>query len=189
MANKHRARGKNEKRPVIDTGSVIARGGSGSVVMRGPAGGTIRRGGRSGVRFLVFIGVLFALYLVVGSYRNEIVERFPAAFPILKAMGYEIEEPAGFGLRAEVLRTDRYRDENNNAFLLINGVVQNTGSNRVTVPRLRLVISSSRHPEIVVMADPPATALNPRERTRFEVRHRTPVTLFDVKVRVGFEKK
>jgi hypothetical protein len=189
MANK-RARGtKHDKRPVIDTGSVIARGGSGSVVMRGPAGGTVRRGGRSGIRFLVFIGILFALYWIVGSYRTEIVERVPAAYPILKALGYEIEEPAGFGLRAEVLRTDRYRDENNNAFLLINGMVQNTGSNRVTVPRLRVVISSSRHPDIVVMADPPATALAARERTRFEVRHRTGVTLFDVKVRVGFEKK
>lgn len=188
MANK-RVRGKNERRPVIDTGSVVARGGSGSVVMRGPAGGTIRRGGRSGIRFLVFIAILFGLYWLVGSFRTEIVERVPAAFPILKALGYEIEQPAGFGLRAEVLRTDRYRDENNNAFLLINGMVQNTRGERVTVPRLRLVISSSRHPDIVVLADPPASALAPRERTRFEVRHRTGVTLFDVKVRVGFEKK
>src|SRR5688572_17292820 len=123
MANR-RVRGKNEKRPVIDTGSVIARGSSGSVIMRGPAAGTIRRGGRSGIRFLVFIGFLFALYWIVGSYRNEIVDRIPAAFPILKAIGYEIEEPAGYGLRAEVLTTERQRDEHNTAYILINGRVQ-----------------------------------------------------------------
>jgi hypothetical protein len=189
MARK-RERGKNERRPVIDTGSVVARGASGSVVMRGPARGkTIRRSGGSGARFLVFVAFLFGLYWVVGSFRNEIVARIPAAYPILKAVGYEIEQPAGFGLRAEVLRTDRYRDENNNAYLLINGMVANARGERIAVPRLRLVISSSRHPDIVVTAEPPASSLGPRERTRFEIRHRTGVTLFDVRVRVGFEKR
>ena len=183
-----RAKVKNERRPVIDTG-VISRGGGGSVIMRGPIGGPVRRGSGSGVRFLVFIGILFALYWLVGSYRLELVERIPAVYPILKAIGFEVEEPAGFGLRAEVVRTDRYRDDSNAAYLLINGIVANTKSERVTVPRLRIVISSSRLPDIVVTADPPASSLGPGERTRFEVRHRTGVTLFDVKVRVSFEKK
>ncbi len=182
-------RAKNERRPVVDIGSVIARGGSGSVVVRGPGGGTIRRTGGSGVRFLVFIAVLFGLYWIVGSFRDEIVERVPAAYPILKAVGYEVDQPAGFGLRAEVLRTDRYRDELQAAHLLINGVISNTRSERVSIPRLRVVISSSRHPDMVVVADPPQSTLGPRERTRFEVRHRTGATLFDVKVRVSFEKK
>ena len=187
---RHQRRGKNERRPVIDQGSVVARGGSGSVIMRGPArAGSVRRGGRSGVRFLVFVAVLFGLYWLVGSFRAEIVERFPAAYPILKAVGYEVEEPAGFGLRAEVLRTDRYRDELQAAHLLINGVVSNSRNERVSIPRLRLVISSSRHPDIVVIAEPPQPSLGPRERTRFEVRHKTGATLFDVRVRVSFEKK
>ncbi|HEY7610774.1 MAG TPA: hypothetical protein VIF14_16215 [Alphaproteobacteria bacterium] len=184
-----RSRGKHEKRPVIDTGSVIARGGTGSVVMRGPVGGAVRRGGGRGARLLVFVAVLFGLYWLAGTFRHELVERVPAAYPILKAIGYELEEPTGYGLRAEVLRTDRYRDETNAAYLLINGVVANSRSERISIPRLRLVISSSRHPEIVVTADPPQATLGPRERTRFEVRHRTGVTLFDVKVRVSFEKK
>jgi hypothetical protein len=188
MANR-RPQAKNEKRPVIDTGHAIARGGTGSVIMRGPTGGAVRRGGGGGGRLLVFIAVLFGLYWLVGSFRNEIVERVPAAYPILKAVGYEVDEPAGFGLRAEVLRTDRDRDQNNAAYLLINGMISNSSGQRVSVPRLRLVISSSRHPEIVITADPPQATLGPRERTRFEVRHRTGVTLFDVKVRVGFEKK
>ena len=184
-----RQRGKHERRPVVDSGSVIARGGSGTVIMRGPVRGTIRRGGASGVRFLVFLGVLAGLYWLVGTFRHEVVERIPEAFPVLKAMGYEVEEPAGYGLRAEVLRTDRYRDETQQAYILINGMIANTRGERVSVPRLRLVISSSRAADVIVHADPPASTLGPRERTRFEVRHRTGVTLFDVKVRVTFEKK
>ena len=188
MREKHR--GKNERRPVIDTGSVVSRGSSGSVIMRGPVrGGPIRRRGRSGARFLVFVAFLFGLYWLAGTFRHEIVERLPAAYPILKAMGYEVEEPAGFGLRAEVLRTDRYRDELQAAHLLINGVISNSRGERVSIPRLRLVITSSRHPPMTVIAEPPQQTLGPRQRTRFEVRHKTGVTLFDVRVRVGFEKK
>ncbi len=186
---RHQQRGKNEKRPVIDTGSVVTRGNSGSVVMRGPVrGGPVSRRGRSGARFLVVIAILFGLYWLAGSFRHEIVERLPAAYPVLKAMGYEVEEPAGFGLRAEVLRVDRYRDELQAAYLLINGMVANTRGERVRVPRLRLVITSSRHPPITVTAEPPQATLGPGERARFEVRHKTGTTLFDVKVRASFEK-
>lgn len=184
-----RRRGKNEKRPVIDTGSVVSRGNTGSVIMRGPVrGGPVNRRGRSGARFLVFVAFLFGLYWLAGSFRHEIVERVPAAYPMLKAIGYEVEEPAGFGLRAEVLRTDRYRDELQAAHLLINGMIVNTRGERVQIPRLRLVITSSRHAPITITADPPQQTLGPRERTRFEVRHRTGATLFDVRVRVSFEK-
>jgi len=184
-----RARGKHERRPVVDSGGVISRGGGGSVILRGPIGGPVRRRGGGGVRFLVLVALIGVAYWLVGSFRHELVERVPAAYPVLKAIGFEMEEPPGFGLRAEVLRTDRYRDETNQAYLLINGVIANTRGDSVAVPRLRLVISSSRAPDIVVSADPPSSSLGPRERTRFEVRHRTGVTLFDVRVRVGFEKK
>lgn len=181
---------KHERRPVIDTGSVIARGGSGSVVMRGPArGSTIRRGAGGGMRFLVFVGFLFALYWVVGSYRMEIVERIPQAYPVLKALGYEIEEPLGFGLRAEVVRFDRDRDLDQAAYLLINGVITNTRGERASIPRLRVVISSSRRPDMVVVVDPPQPSIGPRERARFEIRHRTGVTLINPTFRVSFEKK
>jgi len=184
-----RGRGKNERRPVIDQGGVIARGGSGSVIMRGPVRGTIRRGGGSGVRFLVFIALLFGIYLVVGGFRDEIVQRLPAAYPILKAVGYEVEEPAGFGLRAEVLRWDRDRDTDQAAYLLINGVISNARGERISIPRLRIVITSSRHPDMVFTADPPQATLGPRDRTRFEIRHRTGVTLINPKVSVSFVKK
>jgi len=180
---------RQEKRPVVDQGRVIARGGSGSVIMRGPVRGTVRRGSGGGVRFLVFVAILFGIYWVIGSFRHEIAERIPAAYPILRAVGYDVEQPAGFGLRAEVLQTDRQRDEMQAAYLLINGVIRNTSSARVEVPRLRLVISSSRHPDMVFTAEPPQRSLGPGERTRFEVRHKTGVTLFDVRVRVSFEKK
>lgn len=184
-----RARGKHERRPAVDSAGVVSRSGSGPVIVRGPMGGPVRRGGGSGVRFLLFVAVAGGLYVLLGSFRYELAERVPAAYPILTALGFEIAEPAGYGLHAEVLRTDRYRDETNQAYLLINGLVANTRDKRVSVPRLRLVISSSRRPDMVVLADPPATSLGPRERVRFEVRHRTGVTLFDVRVRVGFEKK
>jgi hypothetical protein len=190
MAKQHQRRGKHEKRPVIDQGSVAGRGSSGSVIMRGPVrGGSIRRGGGGGARFLVFIAILFGLYWLIGSFRTEIVERIPAAFPILKAMGYEVEEPVGFGLRAEVLRWDRDRDTDQAAYLLINGVITNARGERVSIPRLRVVIASSRHPDMVVVADPPQASLGPRERTRFEIRHRTGVTLINPKFRVTFEKR
>jgi hypothetical protein len=182
-------KGKHEKRPVIDSGTVVSRGSSGSVIMRGPVrGGPVRRRGRSGARFLVFVAFLFGLYWLAGSFRHEIVERLPAAYPVLKALGYEVEQPAGFGLRAEVLRVDRYRDELQAAHLLINGMIVNSRGERMQVPRLRLVITSSRHAPITITADPPQQTLGPRERTRFEVRHKTGATLFDVKVRVTFEK-
>jgi hypothetical protein len=182
-------KGKHAKRPVIDSGTVVSRGSSGSVIMRGPVrGGPVRRRGRSGARFLVFVAFLFGLYWLAGSFRHEIVERLPAAYPVLKALGYEVEQPAGFGLRAEVLRVDRYRDELQAAHLLINGMIVNSRGERMQVPRLRLVITSSRHAPITITADPPQQTLGPRERTRFEVRHKTGATLFDVKVRVTFEK-
>jgi hypothetical protein len=184
-----RARGKHERRPVVDSGAVVSRGGGGSVIMRGPMAGPVRRSGGGGTRFLVLVALLGVVYWLVGTFRHELAERVPAAYPVLKAIGFELEEPPGFGLRAEVLRTDRYRDETNQAYLLINGVIANTRAERVAVPRLRLVISSSRAPDIVVSADPPQSSLGARERVRFEVRHRTGVTLFDVRVRVGFEKK
>ena len=186
---RHQQRGKNERRPVVDTGSVVSRGSTGSVIMRGPVrGGPVRRRGRSGARFLILVAFLFGLYWLAGSFRHEIVERLPAAYPVLKAMGYAVDEPVGFGLRAEVLRVDRYRDELQAAYLLINGMVVNTRGERVPVPRLRLVITSSRHPPMTVVVDAPQPALGPRERARFEIRHKTGVTLFDVKVRVSFEK-
>lgn len=187
---RHHRRGQHEKRPVIDTGSVVSRGSSGSVIMRGPArGGPVRRRGRSGARFLVFVAFLFGLYWLAGTFRHEIVERLPAAYPVLTALGYQVEEPAGFGLRAEVLRVDRYRDELQSAHLLINGVISNSRGERVAIPRLRLVITSSRHAPMTVTAEPPQQSLGPRERTRFEVRHKTGATLFDVRVRVTFEKR
>lgn len=190
---KQQRRGKHERRPVIDqggaTGSVVGRGSSGSVIVRGPVRGTVRRGGGGGVRFLVFVAILFGLYWLVGSFRNEIVERLPAAYPILKAVGYEVEEPAGLGLRAEVVRWDRDRDMDQAAYLLINGVITNTRNERVSIPRLRLVIASSRHADVVFVADPPQASLGPRERTRFEIRHRTGVTLINPKISVRFVRK
>ncbi len=201
-------RGKHERRPIIDTGGAISRGVQGSVVMRGPLrrsslpgtlsrgsfpGGQsrsspVRRGGRSGARLLVIAAVLFMAYWLAGTYRLEILERLPASYPILKALGYDVEQPVGFGLRAEVVQVDRYRDDTQAANLLINGVLTNSRSERVSLPRLRLVITSSRHAPITVIAEPPQPSLGPGASTRFEVRYKTGVTLFDVKVRVSFEK-
>src|SRR5689334_9469046 len=118
-AMRKRQQGKHEKRPVVDTGGVISRSTQDSIVMRGPLrggprrgsplggrparGGPVRRGGRSGAGLLVLAGLLFAAYWLAGTYRLEIVERLPASYPILKALGYDVEQPAGFGLRAEVV--------------------------------------------------------------------------------------
>ncbi len=192
-------RRKHEKRPIVDTGSVVSRGGEGSITMRGPLrrnpfpgapsrGSPVRRGGRSGARLLVIAGLLFVLYWLAGMYRVEIVERLPASYPILKALGYDVEQPVGFGLRAEVVKVDRFRDDTQAATLLINGVLTNTRSERVSIPRLRLVITSSRHAPMTVVAEPPQPSLGPGERARFEVRYKTGVTLFDVNVRLSFEK-
>src|ERR1044071_2894057 len=125
--------GKNERRPVIDSGNVVARGGSGSVIMRGSSGTAIRRGGRSGLRFIVFLAIVGGLYWAAGTYRHEIIARFPAAFPVLKAIGFDVSEPAGYGLRAEVLRTDRQSEGMNQAYLLINGMIENQRSTRTTI--------------------------------------------------------
>ncbi len=195
---RERQRNKHEKRPVIDGDSVSARDAQGPVVMRGPLRrgpfpgqsrrSPVRRDGGSGARLLVIAGLLFVLYWLAGMYRVEIVERLPASYPILKALGYDVEQPVGFGLRAEVVRVDRFRDDTQAANLLINGVLTNTRSERVSIPRLRLVITSSRHAPMTVVAEPPQPSLGPGERTRFEVRYKTGATLFDVNVRVSFEK-
>ena len=85
-------RPKNERRPVIDSrvGTGVVLRGSGPVISRGNIGGPVRRGGSGGMRFVVVVVLLVIAYFVVGSFRHDIVRSFPAAFPILKALGYEV---------------------------------------------------------------------------------------------------
>jgi hypothetical protein len=183
-----RARGKHEKRPVIDTGSVIARGASGSVVVRGPAGGTVRRGGGSGARLLVFVAVLFGLYWIVGTFRHELVERVPGAYPLLKAIGYELEEPAGYGLRIQAEGT-RTQDENRQWIVYVRGYITNTTDHRVSVPRLRITVEASNSRPLSWTVEPELSSLAPGQRIEIRSRYNTTFALRNLRTRVRFETR
>jgi hypothetical protein len=186
---RHQQRGKNERRPVIDTGRIVSR--EGGVFMRGPVrtGGSVRRGGGAGmVRLIVFLAVIGAGYWALGTYRNEIVERVPQAYPILKAIGLEVEEPAGYGIEI-VSRADRVQDENRQWVVYVRGRLKNTTSRRVSVPRLRITVTSSNARELTWTVEPDMSSLAPGQEMGFQTRYSTGFALRDVRARVRFERK
>jgi hypothetical protein len=187
---RERRRGKNERRPVIDTGKIVSRDG-GSVIMRGPVrgGGPVIRGGGAGiVKVIVFLAVVGAGYWVLGTYRNEIIERVPAAYPILKAIGLEVEEPAGYGIEI-TSRADRVQDENRQWVVYVRGRLKNTTSRRVSVPRLQVTVTASNARDITWSVEPEMRSLAPGQEVNFQTRYSTGFALRDLRARVRFERK
>lgn len=201
-----RAPGKNERRPVIDTGTIVQRDSS-PVVSRGPirrrpiggrpvGGGTVgggmgrsapvRRGGGGGfVRILLFLALLGGGYYALGIYREKIVEMVPQAYSILKAIGIEVGEPLGFGLAIES-RADRVRDENQQWVIYVRGKITNKTDRRISVPRLQITVKSRNARDIVWTALPDLTSLAPGQETTFQSRYSTPFALIDIRSQVRF---
>lgn len=196
-----RPRAKPEKRPVIDTRSIIQRG-SGPVVMRGPirrgtigagtlggargTAGPVRRGGGAGfLRLLVLIVLLGGAYYALGIYREKIVAALPQAYPILKAIGIDAGEPIGYGLAIES-RADRVRDENQQWVIYVRGKITNKLDKRVTVPRLQITVKSRNARDIVWTVPPELASLAPGQETTFQSRYSTPFALIDIRSQVRF---
>ena len=180
---------KNERRPVIDSGSVVSREG-GSVIMRGPLrGSSISRGGGKGVvKFLVFLAIVGAGYWALGTYRNQLVERVPAAYPILKAIGLDVEEPLGYGIEI-ASKADRVQDENRQWVVYVRGQIRNKLDRRIQVPRLQITVTASNSRPLVWTVEPEMTSLAPGQQINFSTRYSTPFALRDLAARVGFQKR
>ncbi|MCW5773763.1 MAG: hypothetical protein KIT16_19130 [Rhodospirillaceae bacterium] len=184
---RRRGSARNDRRPIIDVGSVVARAG-GPVVSRGSIGGPIRRRGGGGTRFIVVVVLLVAAYFVVGSFRHDIVRGLPAAFPVLKALGYDVAEPVGYGLRLTGV-ANRARDENGNWIVYVRGRVANSLQQRASVPRIVLTVTSSNARPMVYTIEPTLTSLAPGQSTDFTARYPTPFALRDVRLKLAFEKR
>jgi len=181
-----RARAKNDKRPVVDFGSVVQRG-SGPVIARGPVrGGPIRRGGGAGaVKFLIFVALLGVAYYAAGAYREKIVEALPQAYPVLKAIGIEVAEPVGFGLRIESEAT-RARDENQQWVVYVRGKITNTRDQRTAVPRLQITVKARNSRDLMWTIEPELRSLAPGQQTEFRSRYNTTFALIDLRAQVKF---
>jgi hypothetical protein len=189
---------KNERRPVVDSGSVVQRG-SGPVISRGPLrrgtiggdsigggvrGGPIRRGGGAGViRFMIFLALIGVAYYAVGAYREKIVEALPQAYPVLKAIGLDVQEPAGYGLTIES-RADRVQDENRQWVVYVRGRITNKLDKRTSVPRLQITVTSRNAQPLVWTVQPEMTSLAPGQQTAFQSRYSTPFALIDMRAQV-----
>jgi hypothetical protein len=189
MRNKRQPHSKNERRPVIDSGSMVPREG-GSVIMRGPLRGSSvgRGGGKGAVKFLVLLAIVGAGYWALGTYRNELVERVPAAYPILKAIGIEVEEPLGYGIDV-TSRADRVQDENRQWVVYVRGKLRNKLDRRVQVPRIQITVTASNSAPLVWTVEPELPSLAPGQQIDFQTRYSIPFALRDLNARVGFQKR
>lgn len=180
---------KNERRPVIDSGSVVSREG-GSVIMRGPLRGSSvsRGGGKGAVKFLVFLAIVGAGYWALATYRNQLVERVPAAYPILKAIGLEVDEPLGYGIEI-TSRADRVQDENRQWVVYVRGKLRNKLDRRAQVPRIQITVTSANSRPLVWTVEPELASLAPGQQIDFQTRYSTPFALRDLNARVGFQKR
>lgn len=193
-----RAPAKNERRPVVDSGSVIQRS-SGPVISRGPLrrgtiggdsigggvrGGPVRRGGGAGViRLMIFVALLGGAYYALGIYREKIVEVLPQAYPVLKAIGLDVQEPAGYGLTIES-RADRVQDENRQWVVYVRGRITNKLDKRASVPRLQITVTSSNAQPLVWTVQPEMTSLAPGQQTAFQSRYSTSSALINMRAQV-----
>lgn len=182
---RNREQRKTRAAGTVDTGIVVR--GSGPVVTRGRVGGPVLRGGGAGLRYLGLIILLGVAYFVVGSFRHEIVAAYPGAFPILKAMGYEVTEPAGFGLRLTGA-ANRATDENGRWVVYVRGRVTNTLKDRRSVPRIVVAITSSNVPPMRYTIEPGLTSLAPGQSTDFSARYPTPFAARDIRLKLEFQR-
>jgi hypothetical protein len=193
---RQRQRQRPQRQAVQSTG-VVSRGGGPVIARRddpiiargGDRAAPVRRGGGAGiVRLLVVVGLLGAAYWALGAYRHELIERVPQSFPILKALGFEVEEPLGYGIRI-TSRADRVPGENRQWFVHVSGTLRNGLDKRVSVPRLRITITSRNARPITWTVVPDAITLEPGERANFSTRYATPYALLELSHRVRFERR
>jgi hypothetical protein len=184
-ARPQRARRKPVQPPAAVAAGVVARSG-GPSIGRAHDTGPVRRGGKSGIGFLVAVAVLGAAYLVIGSFRQDIVARFPAAYPALKAVGFEVSEPLGFGLALSGT-VQRATDENGHWVVFIRGRVKNSLDRRADVPRILVRVRASNiAAPLAWTVEPALSSLAPGQTTDFTSRHTTPFALRDLHLSLGF---
>lgn len=158
--------------------------------MRRSDRGPIRRGGSSGaIKFIVALALLAAAYIGVGAYREAIVTAVPDAYPVMRALGYDVAEPLQYGI---VINTtvDRVRDENGQWVVYVRGQITNTLDRRKAVPRLQITVTASNaaRPLVWTLA-PELTSLAPGQQTRFQSRYSTPFAYRDMRAKVRVVEK
>lgn len=177
-----------ERRNLIHSHAIGSR--EGPVVIRGsgPRRPGLPRG--AGTLFIVLVLVVGA-YWALASFRQAIADAVPDLYPLLKTAGLDVEEPAGYSVRAVdgSLQIVRGQDEQNQPILRVRGVLSNRSAERKPVPRLIVSIVSSNARTLSWTYDPPERTLGPDQRMPFETRYLTRMSLRDAQVRVMYEKR
>jgi predicted secreted protein len=165
----------------------------GPVVGRGSAGGRPGSGaaGRFILRLVVLGAVVFGGYWALNTFSGEILARAPFVYPYFRALGFEVQEPAGYGLRIVTLpRVVREIDaRGQQTILLVRGSIVNDTKERRAVPRLRIVVSGSRGASVSWTYEPPPTTIEPGAQIGFQTRFQHGQVVLDPAARVTFEKR
>jgi predicted Zn finger-like uncharacterized protein len=123
-----------------------------------PGGG---RGG-GGAVWLVLIVVIAALIAAAILGRRQVVAHFPRTAPAYAFIGLPVERP-GSGLAIRKILPTR-----SDGGLVIEGEIANTGSERRTVPRLRVALRNASDKEVQAKTiAPPKSRLEPGEVAHF----------------------
>ncbi len=177
-----------ERRTVVHASAVKRR--DGPIVTRGsaPRGPGVARGA-AGV--LIALAFVIGLYWAAATYRQALAEALPDLYPVLQAMGLEVEEPVGYSVRVVEgsLQVLRARDEQDQPVVRVRGVLVNRSAERKPVPRIIVTVSSSNARPLSWTFDSVERTLGPEQRMPFETRYLTRMTLRDMQVRVKYEKR
>jgi hypothetical protein len=176
------------QRPTITHGAGVFR--NGPVVVRGRQSGM--PAGRAAARVLFVVLLVFSAYWTLYTFRHALAEAVPETYPLLKTLGFAVDEPVGFGLAiaSGTLHAGRARDEYNQPLLTVRGVLVNTSSERRQLPRLRIEVSGrGAAAPVVWLQDLSEPSLAPGERLRFESRYRSGAVMRNLSVRVTFVRR
>jgi predicted Zn finger-like uncharacterized protein len=121
-----------------------------------------RRRGGGGAVWLVLIVVIAALIAAAILGRRQVVAHFPRTAPAYAFIGLPVERP-GSGLAIRKILPTR-----SDGGLVIEGEIANTGSERRTVPRLRVALRNASDKEVQAKTiAPPKSRLEPGEVAHF----------------------
>jgi hypothetical protein len=170
---------------------ITHRGGvvrDGPIISRGSV--TVGPSGRGLARLLFAVLLLFSLYWALYTFRQALADALPATYPLLRALGLEVDEPAGYGFAVERVRTLSTTDEYNQPVVLVRGTLANTSAERRMPPRLRIAVTRRGGEQVATWSQTLAQpSLAPGQRVLFEARHPMRAPARDLSVRVVFERR
>ncbi len=160
-----------------------------TVVSRRYSGGT--GGGRGALWFLGVVATGLAAYWAIGTYHSEIVRLAPFTYPYFRAIGMEVEEPSGYGLRlSPPPRVSREMDPSGRqSVLMVQGAIVNTTGERRALPKLRITVTGSRGASATWTYEPPQSTIEPGGQFRYQTRFQHTQMVVDPAVSIVFEKR